>query len=65
MAVMSTTEDLNAISAVNEEGLLSAALHSSEDAQDELIPQRDPVIIRGAGNVTVLVFCTFTYTVRK
>nr|CAG4638109.1 EOG090X0FHK [Chydorus sphaericus] len=50
------TEDLNAISTVHEEGPLG--LHSDNGEWVDLIPHsreplRDPVAIRGAGNVTV------------
>lgn len=52
------TEDLNAISTVHEEGPLG--LHSDNGEWVDLIPHsreplRDPVAIRGAGNVTVYV----------
>jgi len=44
----STNEDLNAISTVNDDGS-----QSSEEEWFDLTPPKDPVIVRGAGNVTV------------
>ena len=47
----STTEDLNAISTVNEDGSQNSLPDDGEWL--DLIPAKEPVIIRGAGNVTV------------
>ena len=46
----STNEDLNAISTVNDDGSPS---YISEEEWFDFVPPKDPVVIRGAGNVTV------------
>ena len=47
----STNEDLNAISTVNDYGSQSF-LPDDEECFDS-VPPKDPVVVRGAGNVTV------------
>nr|CAG4645176.1 EOG090X0FHK [Leptodora kindtii] len=46
-------EDLNAISTVNDDGASSPSMDGSELLDFLDVPLRDPVTIRGAGNVTV------------
>ncbi len=58
VVVAAAREDLNAISTVTEEGALMATLSAEDDAEllaEQQLPRREPVVIRGAGNVTVLV----------
>lgn len=48
-----TTEDLNAISTLHEDGYSANNVDECVDLVAQKEPVKDPVAIRGAGNVTV------------
>lgn len=48
-----TTEDLNAISTLHEDGHSGSNIDECIDLLAQREPVKDPVAIRGAGNVTV------------
>lgn len=62
---MANVEDLNAISTLHEDGL-HGVLHPDNGEWVDLLthhrePVRDPVAIRGAGNVTVYVITILNF----